>query len=147
MAYDITAICEGLAANLATIDNLQESAYLLANPTPPAAEIEPGPVKYDRAMQRGLDELQFLVRVFVGFTSDIGTQKRLYRMLASTGDDSIKAAIESDTTLGGLVDDTWVRDCTGLKQFVREVTAGGRGSAQGPLLGAEWTVQVLVTGA
>ncbi|HXO86433.1 MAG TPA: hypothetical protein VN803_13015 [Gemmatimonadales bacterium] len=146
MGYDMAAICEALAANLSGIDGLQESGYLLANPTPPAAEVEPGPIKYDRAAGRGLDDMRFLVRVFVGLTTDIGAQKRLYRMLASTGDDSIKTALESNRTLGGLIDDLWVSNCSGLKLFVREVTAG-RGSAQGPLLGAEWTVQILATGA
>lgn len=149
MAYDIAALCEALAANLSGIAGVQESAYLLANPTPPAAEIQPGKITYDRAFGRGTDEILFLVRVFVGMTSDIGAQKRLYTMLAAAGPDSIKAAIESDPTLGGRVDDLWVRECSGPKLFVREISSpkGGRGSVSGPLIGAEWTVQVLATGA
>jgi hypothetical protein len=148
VAYDIGAICEGLAHNLSGLSGVQVSAYLLANPTPPACEIEPGTIKYDRAFGRGLDELSFIVRMFVGMTSDIGAQKRLYPFLAASGETSVKAAVESDCTLGGIVDDLQVQHCTGLKLFVREVSSpkGGRGSVQGPLLGAEWTVQILAEG-
>lgn len=138
----------GLAANLATIDGLQENAYLLTNPTPPAAEIEPAPIEYDLAMQRGLDKWQFIVRVFVGMTSDVGAQKRLDTFMQSDGDTSIKAALESDPTLGGAADDLIVTKCSGYKIFAREIaTASGRGSAGGPLLGAEWTVEVYAEGA
>jgi hypothetical protein len=147
MPTDLTAIREGLAANIAGLTGIQTSAYLLANPTPPAAEIEPGPIDYDKAFARGLDDWRFLVRVFVGLTSDIGAQKRLDVFLAPSGVNSIKAAIESDPQLGGACDDLRVMKCTGYKLFVREVTSAGRGSPLGPLIGAEWTVQVLAEGA
>lgn len=145
---DYDALCQALAANLASIDGLQESAYLLANPTPPSAEVQVGRTMYDQAMHRGVDNVTLIVRAFVAFSSDVGASKRIRTFLASDGPTSIKAAIESDLTLGGLADDLWVKECTGEKGFLREIAAGssGRGSAQGPLLGAEWTVEVLLNG-
>ena len=52
----LTDLREGLAATLASITGLQQSAYLLSNPTPPTAEVQPGPVDYDLTMKRGLDK-------------------------------------------------------------------------------------------
>jgi hypothetical protein len=134
----LTDLREALASNLAAIDGLQESAYVLANPTPPAAEVVPAPIEYDKAMGRGLDKWTFLVRVLVGLTSDIGAQKRLDKMLASAGPDSVKAALETDPTLGGAADDLIVTRCSGYRTFKRE---GGT-----LLLGAEWTTEVYASG-
>lgn len=128
----------GLATNLAGVTGLAESPYLLSNPTPPACEIQPGPIEYDQAFRRGLDRWTLTVRVFVGPSSDIGAQKRLDTMLAPAGTDSIKAALESDRTLGGMVDDLQVTRCEGYRVFVREGAPS--------VLGAEWTVVVLAEG-
>lgn len=135
---DLSVIREALARNLAAIPGLAQSPYLLSSPTPPAAEIQPDEVIYDQAMRRGLDRWRLTVRVFVGFTSDIGAQKRLDRMLATTGVESIKAALESDPTLGGAVDDLRVTGCSGYRLFSRD---GGQS-----VLGAEWQVEVLAAG-
>jgi hypothetical protein len=134
----LTAIREGLAANLAGIEGLNESAYLHANPTPPAAEVQPSEIVYDGAFSRGMDTWQLVVRVFVGVTSDRGAQARLDRMLESTGDDSVKAALESDCSLGGACDDLRVTGCSGYRIFSRD--------GMPPVLGAEWQVQVIATG-
>ncbi len=134
----LTAIRTALAANLASISGLAQSPYMLANPTPPAAEIAPGEIRYDEAFARGLDRWQFKVRVFVGMTSDIGAQKRLDSMLASSGAGSIKAALESDRTLGGACEDLHVTGCRGYMVFTRE---GGNA-----VLGTEFDVVVLATG-
>lgn len=131
---DLAAIRAGLAARLATIEGLQQSAYVLAQPTPPAVEVMPGPIDYDLAMGRGLDRRNFTVRAFVGLTGDIGAQKLLDKLLAKDGPQSIKAAIESDPTLGGVVDDLHVRRNTGYRVFVK-------GSDQ--VLGSEWEIEVL----
>lgn len=132
---DYTAIREALAANLTAVTGLQETPYMLSRPTPPVAEVVPGPIEYDQTYGRGEDELRFTVRVMVGKVTDRGSQKRLDRMLAPTGTDSIKTAVESNPTLGGLIDDLHVTGASGYRQFRRE---GGS-----PLLGAEWTVRVL----
>lgn len=131
-------IREGLAANLADIPRLQESAYLLSDPTPPCAEIEPGAIDYDAAFHRGMDIYTLTVRVQVGISTDKGSQKTLDRMLAPSGAYSIKAAIESDATLGGACDDLHVKSCSGYRVYARD---GNRAQ-----LGAEWTVEVFASG-
>lgn len=132
-----TSIVEGLAANLASIDGVQESAYVLASPTLPAVEITPGPGVYDRTFQRGRDSLELTVRVLVALTADVGAQKRLYAFLDPDGDSSIKQAVESDPTLGGAALDLRVTGWGAPAIFERGGTAA---------LGIEWTVEVWVEG-
>ena len=123
----------GLAANLAALSDVQVSAYALSNPTPPCVEIVPAEIVYDKALRRGLDSYVVTVRVFVGMASDVGAQKRLDLILASSGSGSVKAAIESDPTLGGKCDDLRVRSASGYRVY----------GAEGRLLGAEWDVEVM----
>lgn len=127
-----------LAASLETIPRLNQSAYLLSQPTLPQAEIQPDAVTYDLAFDRGLDRYTLIIRVQVGQAQNIGAQKTLDRMLAPSGEYSIKAAVEADGTLGGVCDDLRVVDCTGYRVYLRE---GGP-----PALGAEWRVEVFATG-
>jgi hypothetical protein len=134
----LTDLREGLAANLASIPGLAESAYLLSNPTPPAAEVQPGEIDYLGAFQRGMDTWNFVVRVFVGATTDKGAQKRLDQMLESSGRYSVKAALEQDCQLDGACDDLVITGCSGYRIYSRE---GGAG-----VLGAEWQVQVIAPG-
>lgn len=135
---DITEIRVALAGSLEPIEQLQESPFLLSNPTPPCAEIVPAPIEYDKAFARGTDLIKLIVRVMVGINTDVGAQKLLDTFLASSGPKSIKAALETDESLGGLVDNVNVTACTGYRIFKRE---GGAS-----LLGAEWTVEVLAPG-
>lgn len=102
-------VAEGLATNLRTIDGVQVSAWMLASPTPPAIHIVPPAIDYHQAMANGFAELTFTVQAFVALASDIGSQKRLAQLRAPTGSGSIKAAIEADGTLGGIVKDSVVR--------------------------------------
>lgn len=134
----LAAIRAGLADNLATIDGINASAYLLSNLTPPCAEVQPGETEYDLTFARGLDRWTLTVRVLVGASTDQGAQRLLDRMLESSGSVSVKAAIESDKTLGGAASSVQVQRCTGYRLISRE--------GHGPLLGAEWTIEVLATG-
>jgi hypothetical protein len=143
MAPTFQEIREGLATNLASIPNVQVSAYVLGNPTMPAIEVVPGwegrdGIDYDKTFRRGLDALVFTVRAMVGTPTDIGAQKRLDRMISPTGEDSIKAAVEADGTLGGVVEDLHVTSCSGYKAFARD---GGTVA-----LGANWRVEVWAEG-
>lgn len=125
----------GLAANLATIADTQISAYMLSSPTPPAIHVFPERVDYHAAMQNGMERNRYTVQAFVGFTSDIGAQKRLDLMLESSGATSVKAAIEASPTLGGVVDDLEVTEATGYRIYALE-------GARGPVLGCEWAVEI-----
>jgi hypothetical protein len=134
----LAAVRAGLAANLDAIPDIQVSAYMLSNPTPPAIEIHPSQTDYDLALKRGLDRWRFTVRAFVGLTSDIGAQKRLDRMLASSGSESVKAAVESNPSLSGVIEDLRVINASGYRQYLREGASA--------VLGAEWEVEVLAIG-
>jgi hypothetical protein len=138
MAVTLTQIREGIAANLAVLDGCQVSAYMLSNPTPPTIHVYPAEIDYDLAMGRGLDKWTFTVQAFVALSTDIGAQVKLDAFLAPSGSQSVKAAIEADGTLGGIVADTTVVSCTGYRVYARD---GG-----GPVLGAEWQVDVLASG-
>lgn len=126
----------GIAANLDSIEDVQISAYVLSNPTPPVIWVRPRPESstYHRAMGDGLSELVMLVQAYVGTPTDVGAQKHLDRFLDLTGPDSVKAAVESDKTLGGVADDLVVQECTGYLEYQRP-----DGSTA---LGAEWQVLV-----
>lgn len=132
---DMADIREGLATNLRVIPDLQVSPYVLASPSPPAAEIVPASVNYDESFQRGGDTWTLTVRVFIGSAADINAQVRLDRMLASAGPLSVKEALEADDELGGAVDDVRVTSCTGYRQY-----------GDTPVLGCEWEVRVLAPG-
>jgi hypothetical protein len=139
---DLAAIREGLATNLrtlpeATMPERRVYAYLKGRPVPPCAEVEPGPTTYDLAMGRGLDQLQLKVRVFIGLDTDEHAQKTLDRMLATTGPDSVKTAIEADRTLGGAASDARVTGASGYLTFGTDERAR--------VIGAEWTVEVLTS--
>jgi len=131
----VTQITEGLATSLATIDGVQVSPWMLASPTPPAIHIVPPAIEYHLAMQNGLGRLTFTVQVFVALGTDIGSQKRLAQFRAPTGSGSVKAALEADMTLGGVVKQLLVR---GSSEPVVLTLDGGR-----QLLACDFEVHVL----
>ena len=129
-------IREGIADALRVIPGLQASAYSLSNPTPPTAQVMRGEIQYDQALQHGTHWWTMRVQAFVALVSDIGAQKILDRFLSPDGAFSIKAAIEADATLGGVVSDLQVTTAAGEQVYVRD--------QGGPVLGSEWTVRVLL---
>lgn len=137
----ISDIRAGIAANLAPLaPDAQVSAYMLDAPTAPCVYVYPAQIDYDQAMHRGLDRLLFTVRAAVQPSLDRGGQASLDEYLAPSGAKSVKALIESDVTLAGLVAGLRVVACSGYKKFLPE-------QAQGPiLLGAEWTIEVFASG-
>jgi len=125
---------QALAAALRVIPGLNAQPYLLGNLMPPTAVVTRGPIAYDQAFQGGVHTWTFIVRAFVASVTDIGAQTLLDEFLSAEGERSVKAAIEADTSLGGIVSDLHVTGASGEQEFVRE---GG-----GPLLFSEWTVEV-----
>lgn len=130
----IDLVREGLADALRTIPGCQASANVLNNPHPPHAHVMRGDTLYDQAMSGGIHRLSMRVRVFVAQVSDIGGQKLLDQFLSPQGERSVKAAIEADTTLGGVVQDLHVTQATGEQEYLRD--------QGGPLLGSEWSVDI-----
>ena len=108
----IQTIRQGIATNLATISGLRTSAFVPDNPTPPIAIVVPDRVAFDAANRRGLDNYTFRVLVLAQRASERGAQATLDAFCNPTGATSVKAAIESDRTLGGNANDCRVTDLT-----------------------------------
>lgn len=136
---ELSAIRAGLAANLrAAFPDAQVSAYLLGEPSPPCFEIELAAdgVTYDQAMQHGVHYAHFTVRGIVAANLTEAAQMILDRWAATTGSTSVKAAVESDMTLGGSVQQARV---TEMSPFQALAARGG-----GIYLGAAWTVRAVL---
>ena len=82
---------------------------------------------------------RYTVQALVGFTTDEGAQKRLDKMLERSGATSVKAAIEADRTLGGKVSDLRVIKASGYRTYELHV----QGVRTPPVLGCEWTVEII----
>jgi hypothetical protein len=128
-----------LAANLASIANVQISPYRLSDPTFPSIQVAwPEDIKYHEAMHNGMESIVMIVMAFGGTMTDIGAQKILDQLITPSGATSVKAAIESDPTLGGHADDLIVVSCTGYREYaIGQIAA----------LGCEWRVEVTAPGS
>jgi hypothetical protein len=129
----------GIAANLKTsFPDVNITGYNIVNALAPAIEVELDRIVYDAAMGRGMDEWWFTVRGFAKSGTDKAAQMRLDAWLASTGAESVKAALEVDRTLGGVASDSRVIAMGKIAVFTVE---GGAS-----FFGAEWTLRVLAEG-
>ena len=108
----LTNLRTGLATRLATINGLRSSSYIPDNPQPPVAIVMPGRITYDTAFGRGSDEYQFTIMLIVGRVADRASQTNLDAYCASSGNASVKAAIEGDRTLGNNALDCRVTEMT-----------------------------------
>jgi hypothetical protein len=130
----------GLYANLQTIrldgEDLQITQYMLGGPTFPTIEVAyPEKIEYDVASIGGAQWIVFVVRAMIGLTTDQGAQYKLDQLLDTDGPASVKAALESDTTLGGACDDIRVSGASGYMVYPRHA---------GDVLGADWSVDIYV---
>jgi hypothetical protein len=135
----LTAIREGIADAIragVAID-MQVSAKMLSDPTPPTAHVFPDETEYHLAMGDGAESWDLIVQVVLALVDDIGAQDLLDRMLASKGTESVKAAIEADQSLGGLASGVTVTRTSGYRTY-------RIGSGQVEALGAEWNLTVFV---
>lgn len=102
MTVTVGTLRAGIAANLATITGLRASAIIPDAPTPPQAVVIPTGITFDRSFHRGLDEYAFTVTVVAGRADARNAQSTIDGFCNPTGASSIKTAIESDRTLGGI---------------------------------------------
>jgi hypothetical protein len=95
---------DGLKTNLQAIQGMRVYDLIPSPAVAPAAVIGQLDFTFDLNNGRGLDQANLDVVVLVQRFSDRTGQNELDKYLAGAGDYSIKAAIESDRTLGGACD-------------------------------------------
>lgn len=101
---NITGVRDALKANLQTITNMRVYDTIPDVVVPPCAIVGQLDFTFDVDNQRGLDQASVDIFVLVQRFSERTGQDKLDLFLAGSGSGSIKTALESDRTLGGLVD-------------------------------------------
>ena len=101
---DVNGVRDALKVNLQTISRLRIYDTIPDIVTPPCAVVGQLDFTFDVDNARGLDQASVDVYVIVQRLSERTGQDKLDNFLAGSGKGSIKTAIESDRTLGGLVD-------------------------------------------
>ena len=101
---NINGIREALKTNLQNITNLRVYDLIPDVVVPPCAVVGQLDFTFDIDNARGLDQASVDVYVIVQRISERTGQEKLDNYLAGSGSGSIKTALESDRTLGGLVD-------------------------------------------
>jgi len=110
----VSQIKTGLAANLATVSGLRAYAYQPDNVNTPFAWPLLDSIQYNGAMGGGLITHKFTVSVVVGRSAERTAQTLLDGYLSYKGSSSIRQALESDRTLGGVVQDLIVESANNI---------------------------------
>jgi hypothetical protein len=110
----VSQIKAGLAANLATVSGLRAYSYQPDNVNTPFAWPLLESIQYNGAMGGGLITHKFTVSVVVGRSAERTAQTLLDGYLSYKGATSIRQAIESDRTLGGVVQDLIVESANNI---------------------------------
>lgn len=135
----MSEIRQALAEAMLAVDGLRTFDALPAQPPVPCAVVTPDTVTYDYSFGNvrraaGLTAYDFVITVLVGAMSERSAQNRLDGYVSPSGDQSIKAAVETDRTLGGVVSDVRV---TSMRDYVSFP------NGDSTFLGAEFTAQVI----
>jgi hypothetical protein len=101
MAGTASELHAGLAKLLASIPGLRVADHLPEQLSPPQAIIQLDQVDYHRAMSGGLSDWRFVVVMVAGRMGERSAQAQLDGWLSYDGEQSVRAALESDPTLGG----------------------------------------------
>lgn len=113
---DVKAIRRAVAAAARTVPGLEASHYVPDRIDPPYAYPAATDGNYDETTD-GAAGVVVTVRVLTSRAEDQSGQELLDAYLATSGATSVKAAIESDPTLGGLVDDLAVQGWSGYRLY------------------------------
>lgn len=100
----IGAIRDGLAVRLATISGLRVSDVMPDSINPPHAIVRLDSATYDVAQGGDAVDYTFTIVIIASRTSERVGQDKLDGYLSPTGSSSIRAAIDADNDLGGVVD-------------------------------------------
>lgn len=138
---DPAAIRQALADNLAVLgSDITISAYELSAAYAPVVFVRGPKIMYDRTFGRGDDEHWYTIVLLVGMSAEVAAQMALDEYLNEGSAQSIKAAIESDTGLGGACQDLRVVEASGPQLYASDTA---QGASIPPMLGCEWLVQVI----
>jgi hypothetical protein len=99
----VNQVREALKTNLQNITNLRVYDLIPDVVVPPCAVVGQLDFTFDIDNQRGLDQASVDVFVIVQRLSERSGQEKLDNLLAGSGSGSVKTALESDRSLGGLV--------------------------------------------
>jgi hypothetical protein len=124
------------------IDGIQVDGKLVSNPTPPCIDIYPGDPFLERSTfgPGGGYEALLTIRARVTTADQQDGQALLLELLDPRGPASLLAALETDATFAGTVDDSTVESVSGFLPYEAPSAAGG--GVSGALLGAEWRLRV-----
>ena len=101
---NINGVRDSLKKNLQTITNLRTYDLIPDVIVPPCAIVGQLDFTFDIDNARGLDQASVDIYVIVQRMSERSAQDKLDNFLSGSGKGSIKTALESDRSLGGLVD-------------------------------------------
>ena len=131
-----SAIRSGLKTRLETISGLMVYDYVPDFIDPPTVLIAPfNTLNFDSTMQRGSDTYEIPIILYVSKVDAETGQDNLDSFLAASGSNSVKSAIEADTTLGGAAMSVRVINATDYGEY--EVTQGTS------FLGVTFNVEVI----
>jgi hypothetical protein len=99
----ISKVRDALGENISSITGIRIYDRIPDVVVPPCAVVGQLDFTFDIDNARGLDQASVDIFVLVQRISERAGQDKLDELLAGTGNKSIKTAIESDRTLGGLV--------------------------------------------
>lgn len=102
MPATVSQVADGLKARLATITGLRTFSYQPEQVNPPMAFPILESVEYHRAFGGGDVQMRWTVMTIVGRYLDRVAHANLDGYLSYSGATSLRAAIEGDTTLGGV---------------------------------------------
>jgi hypothetical protein len=100
----VAQVREGIRVRLATITGLRTHAVMPAALNAPAAVVFRRTTTFDTSMDGESDDLTCGITLFVEFGNERTAQEALDAYLAPAGALSVKAAVDGDPTLGGVVD-------------------------------------------
>lgn len=109
MPATVSQVANGLKARLATISGLRTFAFQPEQENPPFGYPQINSINYHRAFSGGDVVMDFTVFVVVGRYLDRTAHAQLDDFLSFSGAKSVRAAIEADSTLGGVCSTLIVR--------------------------------------
>lgn len=104
MAATISQVSAGIATRLATIAGLRVFDYQPDNAYPPFAFVGLTTIEYHKAMAGGAQNYTYSITVVTGRVDERSGQEELDAYASYDGAKSVRAAVEADRTLGGVVD-------------------------------------------